>query len=77
MRCAIRGFGVSSIDFELLFDSRSTDLNKVAADRTAVALAVLRAFAEHGLEFAYPTQTTLTAAPDGTLVMPYAALPRD
>ncbi len=77
VRCAIRGFGASSIDFELLFNSRSTDLNKVAADRTAVALAVLRAFTEHGLEFAYPTQTTLTAAPDGTLVMPYAALPRD
>jgi small-conductance mechanosensitive channel len=72
VRCAIRALGASSIDFELLFDSRSTDLNKVAADRTAVALALLRAFAKHGLEFAYPTQTTFTAAPDGSLVMPYA-----
>jgi small-conductance mechanosensitive channel len=72
VRCAIRGLGASSVDFELLFDSRSTDLNKVAADRTAVALALLRAFAKHGLEFAYPTQTTFTAAPDGTLVMPWA-----
>ena len=75
VRCAILGFGPSSIDFELLFDSRNTDQNKVAADRTAVALAVLRTFAEHKLEFAYPTQTTFTAAPDGTLVMPYAAPP--
>jgi len=73
VRCAIRGFGPSSIDFELVYDASSIDQNKVAADRTAVALAVLRAFAEHGLEFAYPTQTTFTAAPDGTLVMPYAA----
>ena len=72
VRCAILGFGPSSIDFELLFDSRTTDLNKLAADRTAVALAVLRSFAEHKLEFAYPTQTTFTAAPDGTMVMPYA-----
>ncbi|HET7604498.1 MAG TPA: mechanosensitive ion channel domain-containing protein [Sphingomicrobium sp.] len=72
VRCAILGFGPSSIDFELLFDSRSTDANKVAADRTAVALAVLRSFAEHKLEFAYPAQTTFTAAPDGTLIMPYA-----
>jgi small-conductance mechanosensitive channel len=71
VRCAILGFGASSIDFELLFDSRSTDAHKVAADRTAVALAVLRSFAEHKLEFAYPAQTTFTAAPDGTLVMPY------
>jgi small-conductance mechanosensitive channel len=75
VRCAILGFGPSSIDFELLFDSRTTDLNKLAADRTAVALAVLRSFAEHELEFAYPTQTTFTAAPDGTYVMPYATPP--
>jgi len=72
VRCAILRFGASSIDFELLYDSRSVDLNKVAADRTAVVLAILRSFAEHGIEFAYPTQTTFTAAPDGTYVMPYA-----
>ena len=73
VRCAILGFGPSSIDFELLFDSRTTEVNKLAADRTAVALAVMRSFAEHGIQFAYPTQTTFTAAPDGTYVMPYAA----
>jgi small-conductance mechanosensitive channel len=71
VRCGILGFGDSSIDFELLFDSRTTDANKLAADRTAVVLAILRSFAEHQLEFAYPTQTTFTAAPDGTLVMPW------
>jgi small-conductance mechanosensitive channel len=72
-RCGILGFGPSSIDFELIFDVGTTDQNKVAGDRTAVAIAVLRSFAEHGLEFAYPTQTTFTAAPDGTMIMPYAA----
>ena len=72
VRCAVLGFGPSSLDFELLFDCRGTDLNKVAGDRTAVALTLLRSFAEHGIEFAYPTQTTFTAAPDGRLVMPYA-----
>ena len=71
VRCAILGFGASSIDYELLFDCRGTDINKIAADRTAVALSVIKAFAEHGLEFAYPTQTTFTAAPDGTMIMPY------
>ena len=71
VRCAILRFGASSIDYELIFDSRGTDANKTAADRTAVALAVVRAFAEHDLQFAYPAQTTFTAAPDGTLVMPY------
>jgi hypothetical protein len=48
-------------------------VNKVAADRTAVALNVLRSFGEHGIAFAYPTQTTFTAAPDGAYVMPYAS----
>jgi small-conductance mechanosensitive channel len=71
VRCAIKGFGASSIDFELLFDSRTTDANKVAGDRNAIALALLRSFAEHKLEFAYPTQVTFTAAPDGTMIRPY------
>ena len=73
-RCAITGFGPSSIDFELLYHSSSLDMNQVAADRTAVAIALLKAFAKHGLEIAYPTQTTFTAAPDGTFVMPYASI---
>ena len=71
VRCAILAFGASSIDFELLFDSRTTDANKLAGDRNAVALALLRSFAEHNLQFAYPTQVTFTAAPDGTMIMPY------
>ena len=61
----------SSIDFELIYDSHNVDPNKVGADRTAVAIALLATFAKHGLEFAYPTQTTFTAAPDGTMIMPY------
>jgi small-conductance mechanosensitive channel len=76
VRCGIVRFGASSIDFELIFESSSTDAGEVTADRTAVALAILRSFAEHGLEFAYPTQTTFTAAPDGTMVMPYPASAR-
>ena len=74
IRCAILGFGASSIDFELLYDSPSVEWNAVAADRTAVAIALMRAFAKHGLEFAYPTQTTYTAAPDGTMVMPWPSV---
>ena len=70
-RCGILGFSASSIDFELIFDVGTTDQNEVVAERTAVALAVLRSFNEHGIQFAYPTQTSFTAAPDGKLVMPY------
>ena len=39
--------------------------------RQPVLLAMLRRFDEEGIEFAYPTQTSFTAAPDGTLIMPY------
>jgi small-conductance mechanosensitive channel len=74
VRCAILGFGASSIDFELLYDSPGVDWNAIGADRTAVAIALLRAFAKHKLEFAYPTQTTYTAAPDGSLVMPWPSV---
>jgi small-conductance mechanosensitive channel len=35
-------------------------------------VAIVRRFAEEGIAIPYPTQTTYTAAPDGTLVMPYA-----
>jgi small-conductance mechanosensitive channel len=72
VRCAAVGFGASSIDFELLFDSASTDMAIVGADRTKIVADLMRMFATQGIEFAYPTQTTFTAAPDGKLVMPYA-----
>jgi small-conductance mechanosensitive channel len=72
IRCSVRGFGDSSIDFELLFDSATVDIELVGSDRTAILASLMRMFAMHGIEFAYPTQTTFTAAPDGTFVMPYA-----
>ena len=75
VRCEITGFGASSIDFEFIFEAASTDIAVVAADRTAVVIALMRAFALHGIEFAYPTQTTFTAGPDGRMVMPYAEHP--
>lgn len=65
------GFGDSSLDFELDFDILSTDYEIVFAGRHAIGLAIFEAFNEAGLEFAYPTQTTFTSAPDGTMIMPY------
>ena len=32
---------------------------------------LLRAFHQRKIEFAYPTQTNFTAAPDGSIIMPY------
>ena len=75
VRCALTGFGESSLDHELLYDTESVDINVVAADRSAIMMELIRAFAERKIEFAYPTQTTFTAAPDGTMIMPYPPKP--
>jgi hypothetical protein len=44
--------------------------------RHDIGIAIIDSFAREGISFAYPTQTTFTAAPDGTMVMPYAAPPK-
>jgi hypothetical protein len=69
------GLGPSSLEYELLYDNATLDIDLIASDRTAVIIQLLRDFAAHGIQFAYPTQTTFTAAPDGTLVMPYSTQP--
>jgi len=75
VRCTMTGLAPSGLDHELLFDIASLDQDVLAADRSAVMLNLIRMFADEGVQFAYPTQTTFTAAPDGTLVMPYAPTP--
>jgi small-conductance mechanosensitive channel len=72
IRSGFVGFGPSSLDFELLFDVYSDDFDVVAAARTDIAISVFEALTNAGYDFAYPTQTTFTAAPDGRMVMPYA-----
>jgi small-conductance mechanosensitive channel len=72
VRCGMIGFGASSLDYELQFDVMSEEYEKVFRARHQVLIAILETFNEQGIEFAYPTQTSFTAGPDGTLVMPYA-----
>ncbi len=76
IRSSFLTFGPSSLDFELLFDVFSDEFDVVAAARTDVGIRVFDAMARAGYEFAYPTQTTFTAAPDGTMIMPYAESPK-
>ena len=71
VRAAFRTFGPSSIDFDFLFEVDSGEPLEAHAAQEQIALGLLRTFRERGIEFAYPTQTTFTAAPDGTMVMPY------
>jgi small-conductance mechanosensitive channel len=67
-RAIFTAFGASSLDFELVFFVESPDLQTMLTARHAIGVALVRRFAELGVEFAYPTQTSFTAAPDGTLI---------
>lgn len=70
-RAGFSGFGASSLDFDVRFFVNSNDLNEALAIRHKVGIAILDRFNREGLEFAYPTQTTFTAAPDGTMIYPF------
>ena len=72
VRSSFLTFGPSSLDFELLFDVFTEQFEEVVAARTDVGIRLFEALAKAGYEFAYPTQTTFTAAPDGTMILPYA-----
>jgi small-conductance mechanosensitive channel len=75
VRCTVNQFGASSIDFNLVYDDRNSEFDGRAQNKSAICIGILRTFKAEGIEFAYPTQTTFTAAPDGTLVMPYGTAP--
>jgi small-conductance mechanosensitive channel len=64
-------FGASSLDFEVEFDVIDPDANDFFMTRHKVGLAILKRFNKEGIEFAYPTQMSFTAAPDGKAIMPY------
>ena len=72
IRCGFIGFGASSLDFECFFDLHKPDMESLALTRHRIGIAILKMFKDEKIEFAYPTQTTFTAAPDGQLVYPYA-----
>ncbi|WP_375194785.1 mechanosensitive ion channel family protein [Sphingobium sp.] len=64
-------FGASSLDYQLNFDVPDPDAHDYFQSRHKVGLAIWKRFNAEGIEFAYPTQTSFTAAPDGRAIMPY------
>lgn len=70
-------FGASSLDYELNFDVPDPDRHDYFLSRHRIGLAIWKRFKEEGIEFAYPTQTSFTAAPDGRTIMPYPDLHHD
>jgi small-conductance mechanosensitive channel len=75
VRCVATAFAPSSIDCELVYDDRTISPDTLANHKSDIIIGIARAFERERVEFAYPTQTTYTAAPDGTLVMPWAPPP--
>ena len=73
IRAGFNNFAASSLDFHLVFDIESDDVDQMFQARHDVGIAIIESFAREGISFAYPTQTTFTAAPGGEMVMPYAA----
>lgn len=72
VRCIPVNLGPSGIDCECVYDDKSKDPDTLARHKAAIITDLLAALTTRGLALAYPTQTTYTAAPDGTLVMPWA-----
>jgi len=71
IRCGLAGYGASSLDFELVFEVSGHDFEPAFATRHDILVEIIEAFEADGIDFAYPTQVAYSAAPDGTLVMPY------
>jgi small-conductance mechanosensitive channel len=56
-RAHLRGFGASSIDFEIVYWIRSPDYQIFMDTQQRINLEILRRFERIGAGFAYPTQT--------------------
>jgi small-conductance mechanosensitive channel len=72
IRAGFNNFAASSLDFHLVFDIESDDVEVMFQAQHDIGIAIIDRFSREGISFAYPTQTTFTAAPDGHMVMPYA-----
>ncbi len=71
-RCTLDAFGQSSLDYKLIYEIDGDTPDEWNQNKHAANLKILTLFAEHDIAFAYPTQTSYTAGPDGKLVLPYA-----
>jgi small-conductance mechanosensitive channel len=75
VRAGFTSFDSSSYDFGVEFDATSAVYQDYYDARHSVGLAIVRRLNDEGVELAYPTQTQLTAAPDGHLIYPYPVPP--
>jgi small-conductance mechanosensitive channel len=76
-RSSFENFGPSSLDFILQFDIPGDDWATAHPMRDRVMVSIMTRFAAERIVIPYPTHTNYTAAPDGTLVMPYPVPARE
>ena len=58
-------YGDSSLDFESVYYVATADYTVYMDVQQAIDLALLRRFAQEGIDFALPTRTVILAAPGG------------
>lgn len=63
LRAHFKGFGDSSLDFEVVYRVKNNSFDDYMDCQQALNLALMRALAERGLEFAFPTRTIHVVAP--------------
>ncbi|MDD3650030.1 mechanosensitive ion channel family protein [Immundisolibacter sp.] len=61
-RAHFKGFGESSLDFEVVYFVLDPDYNRYMDIQQAINLALVRRFAAEGVEFAFPTRTLHVAS---------------
>lgn len=64
-RAPLVRFAASGLDYELIFYVEDAALPVLLAEQQAVMLGIIRRFRELGIEFAFPSQTSFLAGPDG------------
>ena len=62
IRCGAVRFSANSIDVELVYDDRTNHPDKLAANKSAIIVALVRIFADRGIAFANPGSPAPPAA---------------
>ncbi|MEO7170341.1 MAG: mechanosensitive ion channel family protein [Sphingomonas sp.] len=75
VRAGFIGFGQSSYDFDVEFDSPTAAFDDFFDARHAIGLGIIRRLNAEGIELAYSTQASFTAAALGGLIGPYPEAP--
>ena len=75
VRAGFIAFGDASYTFDVEFDSPTAAFQDFFDARHAVGLGIIKRLNAEGIELAYPTQTSFTAAPGGGMIRPYPDSP--